>query len=58
MSKKQELERIPTDIVKNNTHQQQEKELIEKIVTNGDHTQVPAGPGHSYTSRLYYNIGS
>ena len=47
MRKKQELERIPTDIVKSNTRRQQEKEPIEKIVQNGDHTQVPAGPGSS-----------
>ena len=47
MRKKQELERIPTDIVKSNTQRQQEKEPIEKIVQNGNHTQVPAGPGIS-----------
>ena len=47
MRKKQELERIPTDIVKSNTRRQQEKELIEKIVQSGNHTQVQAGPGIS-----------
>ena len=47
MRKKQELERIPTSIVKSNTWRQQEKEKIEKIVQSGNHTQVPAGPGIS-----------